>query len=216
MKRTMLRKDPTFNETDYGFRAFGELSNLPDRTVVELTEGIAKGDPSSRSLPTGGVKDASASLQVTRRRPRVTWADPPHRSGLEAPMRKAQPDLQERSTGSRGLPPLVKAYVEQRRASATLEWTTMLRNYIVTATSETRPVKSGVHRAGRTGRLTATNGCPRRTSARSCQTRTPAAAEAPAAERRASVAALPARRRREEQRRVVMMLADADAPARNV
>ena len=25
LKRTMLRKDPTFNEANYGFRGFGEL-----------------------------------------------------------------------------------------------------------------------------------------------------------------------------------------------
>ena len=32
LKRTILRKDPTFNEANYGFRGFGELlRNLAER-----------------------------------------------------------------------------------------------------------------------------------------------------------------------------------------
>src|SRR5665811_1158271 len=46
LKRALLRKDPTFTEADYGFRAFGELlKNLEGRSLVELSEGPAKGDP---------------------------------------------------------------------------------------------------------------------------------------------------------------------------
>ena len=51
IKRALLRKDPTFNEAEYGFRAFGEmLRHLTDRNVIELAEGSAKGDPEV-SLP---------------------------------------------------------------------------------------------------------------------------------------------------------------------
>src|SRR5581483_7913086 len=46
LKRTLLRKDPTFTESDYGFRTFGELlRHLAARNVVELADGPAKGDP---------------------------------------------------------------------------------------------------------------------------------------------------------------------------
>ena len=46
LKRTLLRKDPTFSESDYGFRTFGELlRHLAEHNVVELAEGPAKGDP---------------------------------------------------------------------------------------------------------------------------------------------------------------------------
>src|SRR5262249_36406954 len=46
LKRTMLRKDPTFNEADYGFRGFGELlRHLAETGLIELAEGSAKGDP---------------------------------------------------------------------------------------------------------------------------------------------------------------------------
>ena len=54
IKRALLRKDPTFSEAEYGFRAFGELlRHLADRNVIELTEGSAKGDPEV-SLPSHG------------------------------------------------------------------------------------------------------------------------------------------------------------------
>ena len=46
LKRTLLRKDPTFNEADYGFRAFGELlRHLAGNNVVELTERAGQGRP---------------------------------------------------------------------------------------------------------------------------------------------------------------------------
>ena len=46
LKRTILRKDPTFNEADYGFRGFGELvRHLATTGVIELREGTAAGDP---------------------------------------------------------------------------------------------------------------------------------------------------------------------------
>ena len=46
LKRTILRKDPTFSETNYGFRGFVELlRHLEQRGVVELSPGPVKGDP---------------------------------------------------------------------------------------------------------------------------------------------------------------------------
>src|SRR3954447_9212340 len=46
LKRTILRKDPTFNEANYGFRGFGELvRHLADQGIIELTPGSAQGDP---------------------------------------------------------------------------------------------------------------------------------------------------------------------------
>src|SRR5699024_11406412 len=40
LKRALLRKDPTFSESDHGFRSFGEvLRHLAERNVVELSEG---------------------------------------------------------------------------------------------------------------------------------------------------------------------------------
>ncbi len=46
LKRTILRKDPTFSETDYGFRGFVELlRHLEEQGVVELSSGPGQGDP---------------------------------------------------------------------------------------------------------------------------------------------------------------------------
>ena len=46
LKRAILRKDPTFDEADHGFRSFTELlRHLAAQRVVELGEGSAQGDP---------------------------------------------------------------------------------------------------------------------------------------------------------------------------
>ena len=70
VKRALLRKDPTFTEAEYGFRAFGELlRHLADRNVIELSEGSAKGDPEV-SLPShGGETEAFELLRWRGRRP---------------------------------------------------------------------------------------------------------------------------------------------------
>ena len=62
LKRTLLRKDPTFSESDYGFRTFGEfLRFLADRGFVELATGPSTGDPEV-SLPEQGDTDAAFAL----------------------------------------------------------------------------------------------------------------------------------------------------------
>jgi uncharacterized protein (TIGR00288 family) len=46
LKRTLLRKDPTFDESDYGFRTLRELlNNLAERNVIRLADGTAPGYP---------------------------------------------------------------------------------------------------------------------------------------------------------------------------
>ncbi len=68
LKRTILRKDPTFNEANFGFRGFGELMrNLAERGVVELTEGSAKGDPEV-SFPTNADDEGAAFVPRCGRR----------------------------------------------------------------------------------------------------------------------------------------------------
>ncbi|MFD0592348.1 OST-HTH/LOTUS domain-containing protein [Catellatospora coxensis] len=64
LKRTLLRKDPTFNEADYGFRTFGELLRyLAERNVVELGEGPAKGTRRSR-CPSPAVRRRSSGCSA--------------------------------------------------------------------------------------------------------------------------------------------------------
>ncbi len=65
VKRALLRKDPTFSEADYGFRAFGELmQHLADANVVELAEGSAKGDPQVALPSRGGETEAFELLRA--------------------------------------------------------------------------------------------------------------------------------------------------------
>jgi uncharacterized LabA/DUF88 family protein len=120
LKRALLRKDPTFSEADYGFRAFGELMrHLAERNVVELSEGSAKGDPEV-SLPTyGGEAEAFELL-------RSVVADleepggPPHLSGMKNAVRKVRPGFSEKQFGFRGFLQFCKA--AETLGFVRLEW----------------------------------------------------------------------------------------------
>jgi hypothetical protein len=104
LKRTMLRKDPTFNEADYGFRGFGELvHHLADTGLIELADGSAKGDPQVTLPLHGKGEDAAfALLQATVERLASSRTGPPHLSGLKTQMRKTQPDFSEKLFGYGG------------------------------------------------------------------------------------------------------------------
>ena len=132
LKRTLLRKDPTFTEADYGVRAFGELlRHLAERNVVELSEGPAKGDPEV-ALPehVGGEPEALALLRSVvadleqRTKPVVL-------SGLKNQVRKIQPDFSEKAYG-------YGSFLQFTRAAAneglvTLEWSGEADDYVLTA-----------------------------------------------------------------------------------
>jgi uncharacterized LabA/DUF88 family protein len=110
LKRTILRKDPTFNEANYGFRGFGELvRHLADQGIIELTPGSAQGDPEVH-FPThaGDEQAAFALLRETVER-LTAKSGPPHLSGLKTEMRKAQPDFTEKKFGYGGFLQFCKA-----------------------------------------------------------------------------------------------------------
>jgi len=104
LKRTMLRKDPTFNEADYGFRGFGELlHHLAGTGLIELADGSAQGDPQVTLPLHGEGEDAAfALLQATVERLASSRSGPPHLSGLKTQMRKTQPDFSEKRFGYGG------------------------------------------------------------------------------------------------------------------
>jgi uncharacterized protein (TIGR00288 family) len=110
LKRTILRKDPTFSEADYGFRSFGELlRNLAERGVVEVTDASAKGDPEV-SFPTGaGDEEAAFALLRETVEKLATKSGAPHLSGLKTQLRKAQPDFTEKRFGYGGFLQFCKA-----------------------------------------------------------------------------------------------------------
>ena len=70
VKRALLRKDPTFTESDYGFRAFGELlRHLAERNVIALSEGSAQGDPEVSLPDTAAGDDAFDAAALGGGRP---------------------------------------------------------------------------------------------------------------------------------------------------
>jgi hypothetical protein len=100
LKRAMLRKDPTFDEADHGFRGFGELlRHLEQEHVVALRSGSAQGDPEV-TFPEDESADGTAfrlladvvhELQATGSRPQL--------SGLKDQLRKRRPDFSEKRYG---------------------------------------------------------------------------------------------------------------------
>ena len=131
LKRTLLRKDPTFSETNYGFRAFGELlQHLSESGVLELSEGSAKGDPEIdfATGDSGGgkafelVRDVVASLS-SKKSPTVL-------SGLKNQIRKQDPDFSEKHYGYNSFLQFMKA--AQTRGVVEFAWDDDAGDYIVT------------------------------------------------------------------------------------
>jgi uncharacterized protein (TIGR00288 family) len=113
LKRALLRKDPTFNEGDFGFRGFRELlRHLADNGVITLTDGPAPGDPEV-DFPSA-PRDEDAAFQLLRDTVKELMAelggDPPL-SGLKDQLRKRQPDFSEKDLGYSGFLQFCKAAV---------------------------------------------------------------------------------------------------------
>ncbi|HEX6329718.1 MAG TPA: NYN domain-containing protein [Actinomycetota bacterium] len=120
VKRALLRKDPTFSEGEYGFRAFGELMrHLADRNVIELAEGSARGDPEV-SLPVHGGETEAFDLLRTVVAEQEKRGGPVNLSGLKNKVRKIRPGFSEKSFGYGSFLQFVKAAATQ--GVITLEW----------------------------------------------------------------------------------------------
>ncbi|MEV6967767.1 NYN domain-containing protein [Hamadaea sp. NPDC051192] len=101
LKRTLLRKDPTFNEADYGFRAFGELLRfLAQHDIIELTDGPAKGDPEV-SLPEHGDREEAFGLLRTVVAELSRSGGAVALSGLKNQLRRVRPEFSEKKLGYR-------------------------------------------------------------------------------------------------------------------
>ncbi|MGI9602146.1 MAG: NYN domain-containing protein [Acidimicrobiales bacterium] len=123
LKRTILRKEPTFNEADHGFRAFGELMrSLAGEGIVEL-EG--KGD-AMVSLPAIGGKDSDAMALLQQV---VAAGQPASMSGLKAQMRKQDSDFNEKRLGYSGFLAFAKAAAT--RGLVTVEWDEGQGDYVL-------------------------------------------------------------------------------------
>jgi hypothetical protein len=134
LKRTLLRKDPTFNEADYGFRAFGELlRHLAERNVVELIEGPAKGDLEV-TLPEHGDREAAFSLLRSVVTDLAGSGGSVPLSGLKNQLRKVRPDFSEKKLG-------YSSFLQFCKAAATagvadLQWSPDADDYLLTANTQ--------------------------------------------------------------------------------
>jgi uncharacterized protein (TIGR00288 family) len=106
LKRTLLRKDPTFDEANYGFRSFGELlANLAERKIVDVTMGSAPGDPEI-DFPKQDADDGAAFELL---RTVVGELGAPPLRGLKNELRKRDPEFSEKKYGYGGFLQFCKA-----------------------------------------------------------------------------------------------------------
>ncbi len=129
LKRTLVRKDPTFSEADYGFRAFGELlRHLADRNVIELSEGPAKGDPEIL-LPESGDKEEAFELLRTVVDELSTEQESVPLSGLKDQLRRKVPGFSEKKLGYRSFLQFCRAAATE--GVITLDWSTVDKDYLL-------------------------------------------------------------------------------------
>jgi uncharacterized protein (TIGR00288 family) len=132
IKRAILRKDPTFSEGDYGFRAWGELMrHLESLGIIELRTGTAEGDPSV-DFPSdgGGEEDAFELLREAVADLERRTGSPPL-SGLKDQLRRRQPSFSEKNFGYGGFLQFVKAAA--RKGLVDLEWDEDAGDYYLSA-----------------------------------------------------------------------------------
>jgi uncharacterized protein (TIGR00288 family) len=132
LKRALLRKDPTFSEGDYGFRAWGELMrHLESEGVVELHESASQGDPAV-DFPSHGRGEEHA-FGLLRRTVAELEDDsgPPLLSGLKDQIRRREPGFSEKDFGYGGFLQFVKAAAA--RGLVGLEWDDEAEDYYLTA-----------------------------------------------------------------------------------
>ncbi len=132
LKRAILRKDPTFDEADHGFRGFGELlRHLESQRVVELRSGSAQGDPEVRFPEDHSADDDAFGLLVDVVRELQTPRFRPQLSGLKDQLRKRQPEFSEKRHGFNTFLSFAKA--ARARDLITMEWDEETGDYLLRA-----------------------------------------------------------------------------------
>jgi uncharacterized protein (TIGR00288 family) len=131
LKRTLLRKDPTFSESNYGFRTFGELlRHLAERNVVELAEGPAKGDPEV-SLTEHGDREVAFGLLRAVVAELSGSDEAVALSGLKNQLRRVRPEFSEKKLGYRSFLQFCRAAATS--GAVTLHWSPEADDYLLTA-----------------------------------------------------------------------------------
>ncbi|MGH3832687.1 MAG: NYN domain-containing protein [Pseudonocardiaceae bacterium] len=121
LKRAILRKDPTFDEADQGFRGFGELlRHLESQRVVELRRGSAQGDPEVTFSEDDSADDDAFQMLVDVVRELQASGASPQLSGLKNQLRKRLPDFSEKRYGFNSFLSFAKA--ARARDLIAMEW----------------------------------------------------------------------------------------------
>jgi hypothetical protein len=137
LKRTILRKDPTFSETTYGFRGFLELlRHLQATGVIELNEGTNQGDPAVGFPSAASDQDRAFATLGEVVRKLTAKSGPPHLSGLKTQLRKAMPDFSEKKFGYGGF--LQFARAARARGVIDLDFDADVDDYVVRPVPEAR------------------------------------------------------------------------------
>jgi uncharacterized protein (TIGR00288 family) len=133
LKRAILRKDPTFTESDHGFRNWGEVvRHLADRGVLALHEGSAQGDPEVTVAAQGSDEEAAFAL-LAATVARLSAKGPVHLSGLKTQLRRTQADFTEKKFGYGGFLQFCKA--ARARGVIDMEFDDAAEDYVVRAPS---------------------------------------------------------------------------------
>lgn len=130
LKRAVLRKDPTFDEADHGFRGFGELlRHLESQGAVTLAQGSAQGDPEI-GIPDDPDADQDAFAQlVDVVRELSAQSGPPQLSGLKDQLRKRVPGFSEKRYGFGSFLSFAKA--ARARQLIDMEWRDDTGDYVL-------------------------------------------------------------------------------------
>ena len=127
LKRALLRKDPTFNEADHGFRTFGELlRNLAGKGLIELGDSGSRGDPEVTFRSSGGQDEHAFDLL---RKVVAKGKGPVPLSGVKDKIRKLEPEFSERAYG-------YGSFLQFSRAAAargvmTMDWSEEIDDYML-------------------------------------------------------------------------------------
>jgi uncharacterized LabA/DUF88 family protein len=130
LKRAVLRKDPTFDEADHGFRGFGELlRHLESEHVLQLRAGSAEGDPEVTFPEDGSADDDAFGLLVDVVRQLQASGSRPQLSGLKDQLRKRRPDFSEKRYGFNTFLSFAKA--ARARNLIGMEWDEDTSDYLL-------------------------------------------------------------------------------------
>jgi uncharacterized protein (TIGR00288 family) len=130
LKRALLRKDPTFSETTYGFRGFSELlRHLEERGLVTLSPGPGQGDPEVSFPEEVGDEQAAFALLRTVVERLTAKSGPPQLSGLKTQLRKIEPDFSEKRFGYGGFLQFCKA--ARARGLIEMDWDDAADDYVL-------------------------------------------------------------------------------------